>query len=128
MMSRYDYYYPKRISGGKWRETKAVIAQYYELLAEYKSIIEGEAVVADGMPKGNHKSDPTASRAIRAERIRDKIAAIEKSQEVIEPEYRKGVMDYLTKGKRFPDDASERTYRRKIRAYVVACAKNLYII
>lgn len=124
------YYYPKLewISRDKWNETKAIIRQYPELLEEYKNIAEGEAIQVDGQPKGNKIGDPTANRAIKAERIGEKIRAIEEAQNSIEPEYVKGVMDYLIKRKLFPNDADERTYYRKVKVYIHAVAYLLHII
>ena len=80
------YYYPKVdwISREKWNETKAIIRQYRELQDEYQSIIEGEAVVADGMPKSGTISDPTAARTMKAERIKEKIDAIEAAKKAKE--------------------------------------------
>lgn len=118
---------PKWMSKGKWRETRAVIAQYDELVEEYNSIIAGEAVEMDGMPRGGRLSDPTASRAIKAERVKEKIDAIEKALDVIEEEYREGVFKYLTRGKPFPDYASVRTWHYKKREYIHAVAKKLMI-
>lgn len=121
------YYCPDWISKGKWREAKAVIEQYEELKAEYRDIIEGSSVEHQEGGRSGNISDPTAQRAIKAGKVKEKIDAIEKAQCVIEPEYVSGVMRYLMYKEKFPDNAGERTYRRKVHKYVLAVAEILHI-
>lgn len=128
-MSR-GYYVPnvEWISKDKWNETKSIIRQYKDLKEEYRNIIEGEAVLQNGQPRGRKKSDPTAERAIKAERIKEKIDAIEQCIEVVEPEYRKGVMEYIINRRPYPMDAARQTYTTKVQRYIRAVAYRLHII
>ena len=66
----------------------------------------------DGMPKGNHISDPTAAKGAKIAKFQSVVNVIEEEHKKIPEEYRSGVWNSIMYDSRFPDDADVSTYSR----------------
>lgn len=130
-MSR-DY---QRIRRNQWvlphnlyRQTLYAIRDYPRLKEEYEYLLQGQSTEIDGQPKGNHIGDPTAATALKAERLHNRLKAIDDAKMVIPVEYRKGVWDNILYGKPFPKYAHKNTFGYHKAHLVYEVAKNLTLI
>lgn len=130
-MSR-DYQRKKRnpwiLPHNLYRQTLYAIRDYNRIKEEYEYLIMGQPAEMDGQPKGNHIGDPTAAIVIKAERLRNRIKAIEDAREVVPVDYIKGVWDNILYGKPFPEYAHRNTYGYHKAHFVYEVAKNLTLI
>ena len=112
------YWLPKY----KWQETLYYIRGYYEDQEEISAILVESPAHEEGMPSGGGLSNEPQNKAERLEHLMQRVRIIERSLELVPPEYRKGVWDNIHKQARYPDYADRRTYGRWKSRYVYAVA------
>lgn len=130
-MSR-DYQRTKRnpwiLPHNLYRQTLYAIRDYNRLKEEYDYLIMGQPAEMDGQPRGTQTGDPTAAIAAKAERLHNKIKAIEDAKSVIPKEYMKGIWDNIMYGYSFPDYAHRNTYSYQKAHYVYEVARRLTLL
>lgn len=93
-----------------YNQTIWLIRDYNRLKAEAEAILDESPAPADGMPKNPGVSDPVVAKALKRERIKVKVDAIETEIERVPTEYRSGVWNNIIYRRPFPNDASRSTY------------------
>lgn len=78
--------------------------------------------------QNNTEIDITFRAAVKLASCKEKISAIETARDKIPQEYRKGVWENVLYHSRYPDDASERTYRTYRSRFIRDVADMLDII
>lgn len=107
-----------------YRQTLFAIRDYNRVKEEYEHLIEGQAVIMDGQPKGSDPGDPTAALAAKAERLHDQLKAVDDAKKVIPAEFMRGVWESIVYGAPYPRDAGTATYSRWKSRFVYEVAKN----
>jgi len=88
---------------------KYLVRDYDRLKSEMEDILHE-------MPKGDTRgtpvsaSNPVAEKAVRRERLRKDLEAVDQATLVIPEEYRKGVLNHVKYGVRFPDYGERKTW------------------
>lgn len=107
-----------------------IAKQYPELLRRRAEALHGERPHGAGGGRGAH-SDPTAQRGMAYAAVEERITAIEKALDRIEPAYRAGVMDNILFGigrerleaRGYAGSATWQRQREKFLYYVALFAK-----
>lgn len=86
------------ISRAKYNELKYFCMQYNEKKQELQKGYGLNAVVSDGMPKGNIPGNPTESQAIRNSTLQKDVDLIEKTALAVDPDIYKQLMKNVTEG------------------------------
>lgn len=86
------------ISRAKYNELKYFCMQYEEKKRELQKGYGLNAVVSDGMPKGNLLGNPTESQAIRNATLQKDVELIEQTVREADPEIYKWLMKNITEG------------------------------
>lgn len=103
---------PYHMPNNLYKQTLAMIRDYYRLKEEYDAMMQESAAPPDGQPKGNKTGDPTGSLVIRLENTSSRINAIEKAKRGIPPEYIDGIWKSIQYREKYPQDAGRNTYGR----------------
>lgn len=105
---------PNWIPHEYYMQTIYFIRSYYEMQREHDDLIEQGKSLSDldGMPHGSNISDETANKAIRAEKLFDKIAIIDQAKRLVPDEYREAVWRNIMYREPYPVELSERQMRR----------------
>lgn len=112
-----------------YHQTLWVIRDYYRMKEEAEAILHESPGPSDGMPRStNNISDPNASKAIRRERLIDKVTAIDKALTCLPPEYRQGVWQNIMYYAPMPMDAGRATYGRWKSRFVWEVANTLKLV
>lgn len=86
------------ISRAKYNELKYFCMQYSEKKQELHKGYGLNAVVSDGMPKGNLPGNPTESQAIRNSMLQMDVDLIEQTAQEADPDIYKWLMRNVTEG------------------------------
>ena len=111
-----------------YRQTLYAIRDYPRIKEEYEDLLQGSRADIDGQPKGNNVGDPTASTAVKAEKLHNQIRAIDNAKKVIPPEYMQGVWNNILYGRPYPLDAGRATYARWKSRFIYEVAKNRFFM
>lgn len=117
---------PYRLPRTLYRRVLAVIRDYDRQLEEVNNILYGTPEhngVSRGIP-----SKPTESAAVRMMRYTSDVDAVEKALEIIPEEYRKGVLNNIRYGDKFPFTADMSTWARWKARFVYEVGKNINLI
>lgn len=87
------------ISRNEYRELLYFCRQYPDKKRELAACYELEVIEPDGMPKGNSTSNPTESKALRAEKLSKDIAMIENAALKVMPYCYRELIKNVTEGK-----------------------------
>ena len=103
---RTKYILPKAV----YHQALWIIRDYQRMKDRMNDKLGTKSQNLDGMPHGNGTTDPTFEAAAIREDMARKIAAIDRSLQLIPPEYQKGIWENIQYGSPFPDDAERSTY------------------
>lgn len=110
------------IEHNAYMQTLYFIRGYYARQERHDDLLEESPPPPDGQPRGDNNVDSTASKAERAERYFDDNAIIDQAIRLIPEEYRQGVWNNVMYRMPYPDNLSERHYRRHKGVFVRAVA------
>lgn len=116
---------PYHMPNNLYRQTLAMIRDYYRLVEEYDSMLTESGSPADGQPRGSKIGDPTGNLVIRLHNTSARIEAIEKARRGIAPEYMEGVWKSIQYRERYPNDAGRNTYGRWKAKYIWLVAHHM---
>lgn len=102
---------PYRLPHNLYMRVLYIIRDYDRLRSERQEIIHASPVM-DGMPRGNLQSSVAENKAIKLASLDEDCEAVERALLRIPAEYRKGVMNNICYGARYPIDADYSTYSR----------------
>ena len=111
-----------------YRQTLYAIRDYPRIKEEYEDLLQGSPADMDGQPKGNNDGDPTAATAVKAEKLHNRLKAIDDAKMIIPKEYQKGIWDNIVYGKPFPIYAHKNTFGYHKAHFVYEVAKKLTLI
>lgn len=114
------------MSNAQYKQIIFIIRDYRRMQEEAAAIIV-ESVKSDGQPQGNSKGSTVEAKAMKRERNLTHIKAIDDALLEIPQEYRKGVWENIVLNKKYPDDASIRTYKEYKSRLIYSVGKKLYI-
>lgn len=100
------------IPHNQYMQTIFFIRSYYELKQQHDDILDESSAPADGQPRGTKTGDPTAQKAIRAERLYNDMVIIERGIKAIPEQYRDVVWRNVVDKKTFKEIGTkgERSY------------------
>ena len=101
------------------------IRDYYRLVENLQDSLDAQPDPSQPHVKGGTPGSSTESKAMKRERDRDIVAAIDKALEQIPEEYRKGVWQAVMYGSPYPDDAATNTYSRYKADFIAYAAVKL---
>lgn len=103
----------------KWRyyEVLWFIRGYPTYLKERMNLLGLKGVSYGGI-RSPSVGDPTGNQAVQLSKVEDKIKAIESALNRVPEEYRKGLLDNIIKGRRYPDYAHTVTWKRWRRRFI----------
>lgn len=107
-----------------YKQTLYAIRDYNRIKEEYEYILQGSSFDNDGQPRGINIGDPTATTAIKAEKLYNYLKAVDDAKKVIPSEYMKGIWDSIVYGSPYPEDADRSTYWRHKSRFIYEVAKN----
>lgn len=110
-----------------YRTTLWMIRGYHRMKDEAEAIMVASPAPPDGQPRGDNAGDETAAKAIRREKLLERIRAIDEALEVVPPEYRRGVWNSVQYFEAYPLDADRSTYARHKARFVWEVANKLGI-
>lgn len=111
-----------------YKMTLAFIRDHDRKVSEYNDLAEASPPPPDGQPRGFSSGNPTERAGIRRAEMRIAIDAVNSALAKVPEEYRQGVWDNITKYKRYPADASARTYRTYKQRFIYFVAHNMFWI
>lgn len=103
------------------------IRDYDRLQAERREILLASPD-NDGQPHGGTAHSVTESKALRLLKLDEACDAVERALQMIPPEYRKGVLNNICYGARYPLDAGAETYGRWRRRMLYWTAKYMGLL
>lgn len=119
------YSLPKNV----YLRTLYLIRDYDRLKEAREEIIGSSAPPSDGQPKGSGaRTDETANKAIRLERISKECEAVEQAMICIPEEYRAGVVNNVMYQVRYPYTAHPRTWAKYRSRFIKNVAENMRYI
>ena len=111
-----------------YRKTIWQIRDYNRLKENLKDRLEESSGSQEVGGKTNIPSSPVETKAIKRERDRDIVSAIDRALETIPQEYRTGVWQSVMYNSPYPNDAAVKTYSRYKADFVIMAAINLEFI
>lgn len=105
-----------------------IIRDYDRLKVSQEDIILESPPPPDGMPRGSGPGDPTANKASKYAKERDKVRGIEKAMQSIPPEYLQPILDNIKESARFPDYANYKTWKTWKRILIRKVGENLEML
>lgn len=111
-----------------YRKTIWQIRDYNRLKENLKDRLEESKGSQEVGGKTNRPSSPVETKAIKRERDRDIVSAIDRALETIPQEYRTGVWQSVMYNAPYPSDAAVKTYSRYKEDFVIMAAINLKFI
>ena len=100
---RTKYILPKAV----YHQALWIIRDYQRMKDRMNDKLGTKSQNLDGMPHGKWTTDPTFEAAAIREDMAKKISAIDRSLQLIPPEYRKGIWENIQYGSPFPEDAPD---------------------
>ena len=110
-----------------WLTTLATIRGYYRRKENLRDVVDEQPDPRQPHAKGGTPASPTESKAMKRERDRDIVSAIDKALDTIPKEYRHGVWQKVMYNAPYPDDAAPKTYSNYKAEFVIRAAKFLGI-
>ena len=108
-----------------YHQTLWAIRDYYRMKEEADAILTESSSTLDGMPHGAGTTDVVTKKAIRREKLIERISAIDDALSVIPPEYRKPIWKNILYGTPFPINADRSTYGRNKAKFIASAAERL---
>lgn len=127
MSNDYQTKREKAIENDIWKITLATIRGYYRRKENLQDAIDEQPDPRQPHVKGGEKGSQTEAKAMKRERDRDVVAAIDRALESIPEEYRHGVWQKVMYNSPYPDDAAPNTYTRYKAEFVIRASKYLNI-
>ena len=93
-----------------YRRILYLVRDYDRIKEQWESILH-ERPKLDGQPKATTVTDTTARIAIRRERLKILMEAVEQALIQIPDEYRDGILRHITDSEHFPDTAHLNTWK-----------------
>lgn len=108
--------------------TLHIIRGYYRRKENLQDMLDESPDPDKAKAKGGTPGSPTETKAVRREKDRDVVAAIDKALDAIPKEYRHGVWQKVMYNAPYPDDAHISTYSRYKADFVIMAAYNLGLV
>ena len=107
--------------------TLHIIRGYYRRKENLQDMLDESPDPDKAKAKGGTPGSPTETKAVRREKDRDVVAAIDKALDAIPKEYRHGVWQKVMYNAPYPEDAAPKTYTNYKAEFVIRAAKYLGI-
>ena len=111
-----------------YKMTLAFIRDHDRKVSEYNDLAEASPPPSEGQIRSFTAGSPTERAGIRRAEMRVAIDAVNRALDKVPEEYRQGVWDNITKYKKYPADASARTYRTYKQRFIYFVAHNMFWI
>lgn len=114
-----------------YMQTLYAIRDYERLKSESEMILDSSppsVCTTPGGKGGVSPSSPTETKALKIAEYNAKITAVSGALKSIPQEYRRGVLNNILHGARYPIDADIRTYQRNKQKFIYFAAVNLKFI
>ena len=108
-----------------YHQTIWAIRDYYRMKQEANDILTETPSALDGMPHGGRSADIVTRKAIRREKLINKISAIDAALSDIPREYQKPIWKNIMYGLPFPPYADRSTYGRNKSKFIAGVAERL---
>lgn len=110
-----------------WQVTLHTIRGYYRRKENLEDITDEQPDPRQPHVKGGVPGSPTEAKAVKREKDRDIVAAIDKALREIPKEYQHGVWQKVMYNAPYPDDAATKTYSRYKAEFIIRAARYLKI-
>ena len=127
-MREYQTQREKVLPKDVYMTTLHIIRGYYRRKENLQDMLDESPDPDQAKAKGGTPGSPTESKAVRREKDRDVVAAIDKALGSIPKEYRHGVWQKVMYNAPYPDDAHITTYSRYKADFVIMAAHNLGLV
>lgn len=121
-MREYQTLKEKVLPKDVYMTTLHMIRGYYRRKENLRDAIDASPSPDQPHVSGGMPGSPTESKAMKRERDRDVVAAIDKALDAVPAEYRHGVWQKVMYNAPYPDDANVKTYSKYKSEFVVLAA------
>lgn len=108
-----------------YHQTIWTIRDYYRMKEEANSILTESSSALDGMPHGEMVTDVVTRKAIKRERLIERITAIDTALSEVPTEYRGAIWKNILYSTPFPVHADRSTYGRNKSKFIANVAGRL---